>query len=81
MVSTRVGQTRFNRWSERMHAGGHVERNFAFDYIEMLYNPKCQYGFNNPLSPVELEHALPEVGECLENPGRLTGHAKSRFAF
>ncbi len=30
-------------------------RSDVFDYIEMYYNAKRRYGFNNKLSPVEFE--------------------------
>lgn len=47
---------------ERIHRKTDVDREEArrdvFDYIEIFYNPKRQYSFNNGLSPVDVKSSI-----------------------
>jgi putative transposase len=46
----------------------------VFDYIEMFYNPKRRHGFNNQLSPVEFENAIPRAWKVSRKPGAIQLH-------
>ena len=43
------------RIKRKIYTSRQDARSDVFDYIEMFYNPKRRYGFNNQLSPVEFE--------------------------
>ena len=43
------------RIKRRIYANRDEARSDVFDYIEMFYNPKRRYGYNEHLSPVEFE--------------------------
>jgi len=43
------------RIKQKIYTSRQDARSDVFDYIEMFYNAKRRHGFNNLLSPVEIE--------------------------
>lgn len=44
------------RIRRRIYNSREEARRDVFDYIEMFYNPKRRYGYNNRFSPVDYEN-------------------------
>lgn len=69
---------RFDRVRRKTYAVRKEARQDVFDYIEMFYNPRRRYSFNNGLSPVECEKQYSNVSKVSREAWAIYNNSVSK---